>query len=219
MQNRRSFGRRVSALAAAALAMPFAVRGGASAADVTQTRKVSGFDKVQLNGAFTVELVAGAPATKLTLTGDSALLERVSTTVERGTLFVSMKSGTNVFNQSPKVAIEMPALRSLSNEGAGSIKLTGLSGALALSNDGTATIVAAGKATNLTISINGTGKTDTTALDAHDVTINNNGVGSTDVRVSGVLTASINGIGSIRYTGNPTKVISQVNGLGRISRL
>ena len=196
------------------------MRGGASAAaDVTQSRKVSGFDKVELNGAFTVNIVAGAPATKLTLTGDPALLDRVTTTVEHGTLFVATKSGSNFFNQSPKVAIEMPALRSLGNEGAGSIKLAGLSGALALSNDGTATIVAAGKATSLTISIDGTGKIDTTAVDARDVTVNNNGVGSTDVRVSGVLTASINGVGSIRYTGNPTKVISQVNGLGRIGRL
>jgi hypothetical protein len=219
MQNRRSFGRRVSALVAAATAIPFALRATASAADVTQMRSVSGFDKVQLNGAFTVTIGAGAPSTKVTLTGDPATLDRVTTTVEHGTLFVATKSGTKVFNQTPKVAIEVPALRSLSNAGAGKVTLAGVSGALALSNDGTASIVASGKATSLTISINGTGKIDTTAVDARDVTVDNNGVGSTDVRVSGVLTASINGIGSIRYTGNPTKVTSQVNGLGRISRL
>ena len=47
----------------------------------------------------------------------------------------------------------------------------------------------------------------------------NNGVGGVYVRASGTLSASVNGVGEIRYTGNPTHVDSQVNGVGRISKI
>jgi hypothetical protein len=39
------------------------------------------------------------------------------------------------------------------------------------------------------------------------------------VRATGTLTASVNGVGEIRYAGNPAHVESRVNGIGRISRL
>ena len=37
------------------------------------------------------------------------------------------------------------------------------------------------------------------------------------VNVSGTLEAELNGVGNIRYAGNPQKVEPQINGVGRIA--
>jgi hypothetical protein len=190
------------------------------AADDTRTFSESGFEKVRLEGAFTTDITAGAAHTRVEASGDSGTLDRITTKIEGDTLVIGMHSGTSFFARSPRITIELPALYAFTNDGAGSTKIGGLRGNdVEITNSGAGSIVAAGRAGDLRIALNGTGKIDTTGIDAHDVTVDNNGVGSIDVRASGKLTASVNGVGSIRYTGNPSNVQSQVNGIGHIGRL
>ncbi|MBD5654282.1 MAG: DUF2807 domain-containing protein [Candidatus Eremiobacteraeota bacterium] len=207
--------RLVPAFAAALLGVPLA----AGAEDASVTRSVSGFDRIKLTGAFTADIKAGEAA-RFVMTGDRSLLDRVTTEVRDRTLIVGMRPGTGPFGNSPKLEIGLPVLRSFSNEGAGSMKISGLTGGeLAIENAGAATIVAAGRATRESISLDGTGKIDVSAVEARDVTVDNNGVGSVRVRASGTLTMNVNGVGEIRYAGKPTHVESNVNGVGRIGRL
>lgn len=208
-----------SALAAALLLGPLAVSGRASD-DVSQTRDVPGFVKIRLQGAFTVNVTVGASKTRVVVSGNPAAVARVTTEVHEGELVVGMREGHGTFGSSPKLEIALPALRSLANEGAGSIVIAGVGGGnLALENAGTASIVASGHAAQLTIALDGTGKIDTTAVEARDVTVNSNGVGGVYVRASGSLTMSVNGVGEIRYAGKPAHVQSQVNGIGHIGPL
>jgi hypothetical protein len=192
---------------------------GAGAGIGVETRSLAPFDRVRTEGAFTVEIAAGR-AQRVTLSADPHLLERVNTRVEDGTLIVGMRPGTNPFAGRPHVAVEVPKLRGYTNTGAGDVTIDGLNGApLDLKNEGAATIRAAGRAGTLSIALDGTGTIDTTALDARDVDVANNGMGRVDVRASGSLTMNVNGVGEIRYTGNPTTVAKNVNGIGRIDRM
>jgi len=206
------------AFALSAFARP-AGAAGAGAGVGVETRSLAPFDRVRTEGAFTVEIAAGR-AQRVTLNADPSVLSRVTTRVEDRTLIVGMRPGTNVFTGRPHVAVEVLKLRGYTNTGAGDVTITGLTGApLELKNEGAARIRATGRAATLSIELDGTGTIDTTALDARDVDVDNNGVGRVAVRATGSLTMNVNGVGEIRYTGNPTTVAKNVNGIGRIDRM
>jgi hypothetical protein len=215
--NDRHFFRFVCALAAL-LVTPLSAP--AAAADASEMRTVSGFDRIRLQGVFSTEISAGAGRTSVVVSGDPDAVARVTTAVEGGTLLVGMRPGAGSSSRSLKLMVALPVLRGFANEGAGSTNITGLTGAdIEITNAGTGSIVAAGRAARETIALNGTGRIDVTGVAAHDVTVDNNGVGSVRVRADGLLTLNVNGIGEIRYAGNPARVDGHVNGVGRIAPL
>ena len=220
MTDRRLWPRLASALSAALIVAPAGIPIASRAAnEVTETRAVSGFDHIRVQGVFSTEVTASAHRTHVVLTGDPNLLARVTTEVQDGWLVVGMRPGVN-FGPGPKLQIALPHLRAFENNGAGSATINGLNGGdVEITNSGAASIVAYGHAARETVSLNGTGKIDTTAVNAHDVTVDNNGVGAIHVRANGDLQMNVNGVGEIRYTGNPTHVESHINGIGRINRL
>jgi hypothetical protein len=193
---------------------------GRAATDAIRTRTLAPFDRVETDGAFTVRVLAGH-AQRVTVSGDPAIVDQVVTSVEHGTLVITMRPGFNdVFHRQPHLTIELPALRAFGNHGAGSVTIDGVAGgALELSNAGAARMRVAGHVATLAIALDGVGLIDTTALDAQNVTVDNNGVGRVDVRASGNLTMNVNGVGEIRYAGKPATVDRHVNGIGRIERL
>jgi hypothetical protein len=213
----------LSALALAATAIAafrVATPARAAASTVSETRSVGRFDRIRTEGVFTTHIVVGAAAEHLTISGDAALIARVTTAVEGSTLVIGMKPGMNGSGAGPVITIDTPSLRGYANEGAGKATIEGLhGGSFSISNDGTASLTATGRLAALAIELNGVGKIDTLGVDARDVTVDNNGVGRVDVRASGNLTASVNGVGEVRYAGTPTHVTSQLNGVGRIHRL
>jgi len=210
-----------AAVTAIALAITRIASPSSAADDIDQTRNVAPFDKIQTSGAFTAVIRAGQPHTRLVVSAARDTVDRVTTEVRDGTLYVGMRSADSwVLHGAPKITVDLPALRGFENQGAGSAEISGVSGGeLALSNAGTASIDVSGRASRVTITIDGAGKVDTTALAARDVTVDNNGVGSVRVRASGDLTMNVNGLGEIRYTGNPAHITSNVNGIGHIGRL
>ncbi len=220
---RRAAASLALALLTGATAALFAGAGtapGQAAEDVSVTPHLSGFDKVQVAGAFETHITAGAATTRIVVSGSRAAVDRVTTEVKGHTLVVGMRSGMNLFDGTPTLTIALPALRGFSNQGAGSVKIGGLAGGdVAIENDGAASITASGSASHLSISLNGVGKVDTTALDARDATVDNDGVGSVRVRASGSLSMNVNGVGEIRYAGKPAHVQSAVNGIGSIRAL
>jgi len=209
----------LAVLAAALFVVPLAAPGRA-ADHVSQTRAVSGFDRIRVEGAFDTEITAGGSRTHVVVSGNGDVVARITTAVEGDTLVVGTQPGFALFGGAPKLEIGLPVLRGFANDGAGSARISGLTGGdIDITNAGAASIVAAGHAARENISLEGTGKIDTTALDARDVTVNNNGVGTVHVRASGVLTMTVNGVGAIRYAGNPARIESHVNGVGSIGRL
>jgi hypothetical protein len=204
-----------SALVLASCALP--VR---AADDVSQTRSVSGFDRVRLDGAFSATVRGGKRDTRFVMTGDPDMLARVTTKVSDGLLVVGMRDGDNHLKGTIKLLIDLPVLRSFKIAGVGNANITGLTGAdLELAIPGAASITASGRAGNETLSLDGTGKIDASDVAAHDVTADANGVGAIYVQGSGSMVLSVNGVGEIRYKGNPSNVEKHVNGVGRINAM
>jgi hypothetical protein len=206
---------------AATLLLPANAVPGRAAEDISQHRPVTGFDRVRLQGAFKAEIAAGQRSTSVVVTGDPDLVARVTTEVRDRTLFVGMRSGGGAFQtHTPKLTIALPALRSFSNDGASSVRISGLAGGdVSIANAGAAAVTASGRASKENVSLKGTGKIDAAAVQAGDVTVENDGIGAVYVRASGSLTMNLNGIGEIRYAGNPKHVESHVNGIGHIGPL
>lgn len=187
---------------------------------VSQTRSVSGFDRIRLDGAFSATVTAGKHDTRFEMNGDPGELARVTTKVSDGLLVVGMRDGDNHLKGTIDLQIDLPVLRSFKIAGVGKADITGLTGAdLELAVPGAASITASGRAGNETIALDGTGKIDASGVAAHDVTADANGVGAIYVQGSGSMVLSVNGVGEIRYKGNPTNVEKHVNGLGRISAM
>jgi hypothetical protein len=209
-----------AAVTAISLAIIRIASPSSAADDIDQTRNLTSFDKIQTSGAFRAVVRAGQPRTRVVVSAARDTVDRVTTEVRDGTLYVGMRSADSwPLHSAPKITVDLPALRGFENQGIGSAEISGVSGELALVNAGTASIDVSGRASRLTITIDGAGKVDTTALDARDVTVDNNGVGSVRVRASGDLTMNVNGLGEIRYTGDPAHITSNVNGIGHIGRL
>jgi hypothetical protein len=204
-----------SALALASCALP--VR---AADDVSQTRSVAGFARIRLDGAFSATVTAGKHDTRFVMTGDPDMLARVTTKVNDGLLVVGMRDGDNHLKGTIKLQIDLPVLRSFEIAGVGNAEITGLTGSdLELAIPGAASITASGRARNETLSLDGTGKIDASDVAARDVTASANGVGAIYVQGSGSLVLNVNGVGEIRYKGNPTNVEKHVSGVGRVTTM
>jgi hypothetical protein len=73
-----------------------------------------------------------------------------------------------------------------------------------------------GNTNNSNILLQGSGDVNAKFLQAQDVSVTVNGSGDATVTVTDTLNAVINGSGDINYYGNPSSVITSVNGSGNI---
>jgi hypothetical protein len=73
-----------------------------------------------------------------------------------------------------------------------------------------------GKSTNVKFTLNGSGKIDAEKLIGNNVTVLIAGAGYAVVYASDSIDASLAGVGSIKYAGNPSKVNSEIIGMGII---
>ncbi len=192
----------------------------AGAADaVSQTRATAAFDRVRLTGVFTTTIVAGAPRTRVTITGSPKDLAFVTSAVEGGTLELGIKEHAHDID-SIAIAIAVPALHGFIDTGVGTTTISGLTGGdIDLEIPGAASLVAKGRASHETITLDGAGRIDATDVYARDADVTSNGVGGIYVRASGSLSMTVNGVGEIRYAGDPARVESHVNGVGRIAKM
>ncbi len=68
------------------------------------------------------------------------------------------------------------------------------------------------------ILLNGAGKIEASDLIVENSVVELNGAGLCEVNVTNDLKATINGVGQIKYSGNPANVDKSVKGLGRITQ-
>jgi hypothetical protein len=181
----------------------------------TETREVSGFDSLLVEGSVDVTVKVGSPPS-LEVRGDDNLLSHVKSEVRGSTLHLSSEgSYTSTLGLSATVTV--PSLVSVRDQGSADVVVSGVEGErLEIDNQGSGDLSLAGRVDALEIDVNGSGDVDAKALSATRarVTIN----GSSDVNVLAVesLDATINGSGDIRYWGSPGNVQRKVNGSGEI---
>ncbi|MDH4177133.1 MAG: DUF2807 domain-containing protein [Thermoleophilia bacterium] len=188
-----------------------------SGVPASESRQVAAFTSVDLLGAADVTITIGAEQS-VTVETDDDLISRVQTNVERDTLRIE-NDGRLDTDLGIDVAIVVPTLEAVTLSGAGDVTIEGLSGSsLDIALNGAGSVEAAGAVEQLDVAINGAGTAGLANLAARDVDVVVNGTGAADVQAIQSLSATVNGVGTITYTGNPKHVDTSTPGVGSIRK-
>ena len=186
-----------------------------------QTRTVAPFSTVANSGPVSVHIEVGK-AQSVVVSGSDDLVGDLQTEVVGSELKLHMRRETTNFDShhdSLRVTITMPQLTAFTMGGAGEVVIAHMSGDnLDVRFGGAGSFKADGSVKNLTLNVGGVGSIDTRELHADTATVNVGGVGHVKVWASTRLDASVGGVGSLTYYGEPRTVNTSGGGLGSISK-
>lgn len=205
----------------------------------TISRTTADYDGVRCAGSMDFKLVEGTEG-KITIKGESNLLEYIITEVKNGALVIKVENGKSIrpSNNMP-IIITVPYkdIESVSLSGSGDVWNEGTiiasnfkasvagsgdvilnidTNATAASVSGSGDLVLKGKTTDLKASVAGSGDFDGLKLRSVNVDASVAGSGDISVNCSGELKARVAGSGDIEYRGTPTKKDTKVVGSGSI---
>lgn len=186
--------------------------------DVVQRTSTDGiYRQIEFDGAFDIDIEVG-PKAAVELSGPRRAIERVEVGVEGEQLTISMEDH-RVRNTRGGIHVQIttPQLERIELNGAATLDISGMqAGALAVELNGAGSTRARGTVTQFDLEINGAGSVEATELVAEHVNVDLSGTGRAEVHATRQLHAELDGMGSIRYAGQPTVVDKQVNGIGTI---
>lgn len=206
---------------------------------ITQTRNVSGFDKIHLSINADVYVVQDT-FYSVEISAQSNVLSVLETEVEGNELEIDFDKRV-LKHSNIKIVIHMPDVRGLSISGSGKIeaqsaisthtmklRISGsgdiyLSSLVASSLDanisGSGNIkIAGGTIASEDLNISGSGDIDALNAVAANCTAKISGSGNISAHVTNNLNATISGSGDIKYTGNPGVNVN-VSGSGKVIHL
>jgi len=202
---------------------------------VTDTLALERFENIDLGGMFNVALIRGNNPQVIVET-DSNLMEFVLVQVKGGTLRICTRN-QNLRPTRSRLTITYPELARVSISGAGKLSSTepvesreltfNISGAgeidlevdtriLRTNLSGAGDLRLQGEAARHYIDLSGASHLQSANLITRETRINLSGAGSAKVYASDLLEASLSGVGSIRYYGNPTERKVNSFGIGTI---
>ncbi|WP_312556089.1 head GIN domain-containing protein [Empedobacter brevis] len=208
---------------------------------VTQNRKVSSFEGIDVSHAINVTVSDGNYNGEITVEAPDNIMDRIITEVKNGVLVVKMKGTVNLKNTSIKVNFPHKKLRSFSISGASNVtviptqkveklavdlsgasnlKLDAVSNSISVDNSGASSMKISGNVQNLTISVSGASSFVGKELKAANVTVDCSGASSTTVWAINSLVADSSGASSVRYldeSGLQTKV--STSGMSSVKRI
>lgn len=182
-----------------------------------QSRTVPPFTAIEVRGPVDMVVHVGK-AQSIQLKGNDKFLARLQTRVVNGKLMISFqKDEEHSIKGDNKILLSMPALTSFHLEGAGSAELNNIRGnSVDLGFQGAGRLVANGSVGQLTLAAEGVGDVDTRSLLAHTAKVRFEGIGAVKVHASERLDATVQGMGSLNYYGNPRIVNKDVEGIGSV---
>lgn len=182
-----------------------------------ESRKVTEFSKIDAGGAFSIRVKVG-PTESVKISGEENLLAYIRTSVKGNTLHIETKKNISP-RKEIRIEITTPTLTDLDVSGANNVDVEGISGEeFNVDLSGAGNVDLNGDITKLRIELSGAGSIDSRNLKAAEVRISVSGAASADVYASKYLDASVSGVGSIDYYGNPEKTKTDVSGVGSITR-
>ena len=205
---------------------------------INQTRDVSGFNQIDLNGAGELIITQGNKES-VTVEADDNIMPNIKTNVNNNKLTISFDNNMPMPTHTVKIYVTVKDLNSINISGSGKINSNNLNvnnltlnvngaGDSTLNNlnaqilniiiSGAGRMNISGNVNEQNIQISGAGEHNANNLTSKITTITINGGGKSTVKVSDTLNAIINGAGEINYIGNP-KVSQQINGAGTIQQI
>ena len=182
----------------------------------TETRDLPPFSSVELAGSNTVTISVGEEQS-VVVRADSNLVDRVTTTVQDGSLVIGNIPGSYTTKSPMSVTISVPSLEALTLTGSGVVTVTEIeASSLTVRLPGSGVLRAGGTATELDVSVGGSGDAQLEHLIAGDVRAVLSGSGRIVLTATKSLHASVSGSGAIMYGGNPQEVTTSITGSGAI---
>jgi len=199
--------------------------------------KTGSYDKIQVSGSYTVNLVAGAEG-NITITGEDP--ERpIEVETDGNTLKIHSKKSTGKDYNRKSIVITVPveSVNEITLSGSGNINcqetlksasfLAMISGSgrislnieaqsIAASVSGSGRIELNGKSQNLDAAVSGSGSINAFELVTAETTAMVSGSGSSKINTTEKIRASVSGSGNIYYKGNPKKDDIKVSGSGKV---
>lgn len=183
---------------------------------VTEKRNIAPFTSIETDGAFDIEVVCQKDVS-MELEGDDNILPHVSTEVRNNVLRLEATKGYSS-RDSIVVRLTVPNLEAISANGAGNIRITGVSNEkLQISSDGAPNIAASGSTKMIGIDSNGAAKIDTHNLRAERAVVDSKGASKVDLGVSDRLDVTVSGPSHVTYRGDPV-VNKTVHGPGKVEK-
>jgi len=209
--------------------------------DMTEeNREVSGFNAVALDGVGTIFIEQG-DSESLRIEAEDNLMKFLRTEVEGGTLKLTVREGINIVptqgvfyyltvRDLEEIAVnglgnvDLPDLKTprlvLEINGGGEINVQNLeTGSLDVGINGLGSLnMDGGQVQGQNISIDGGGSYDARHMLSETADVSIKGLGSAILWVQEQLDVTIDGGGSVQYTGKP-QVTSEISGLGEVRAL
>jgi len=205
---------------------------------VSSERVVSSFERISSSGSAQVRFHVSSES-RVVVTTDSNLIEFVTTTVTNNELRIGTENGNFIFSKL-FIDIYYPVIYGVSLSGSGSFnssdKITvsafnaNISGSGSIKAiiecetfssliSGSGHVTVSGKNESSNITVSGSGKFNGNEFLKTNAKVIISGSGSANINVTGDLNAAVSGSGSINYRGNPSNVVTNISGSGRINKL
>lgn len=232
----------LTVLVLSACRLPFVdvVRGSGDL--VTESRTVSGFNEVRLDGAGRLVVTQGE-AESLEIEAEDNIIDELTSEVQGQTLVLGFQErflrATVIPTRTITYTLTVTDLTAITFNGAGELEMesldtSGLSlvingagqidlgqlsaNSLSVQISGTGTISIGGQVSSQSVTIDGAGNYSAQDLQTETTEVDINGLGSGTVWATQTLDITIDGGGTLNYYGSPS-VTQEINGVGDINNL
>ena len=208
----------------------------------SETREVSDFTRISIDGVGELHLVQGDTAS-LEIEADDNILRRIQTRVVNGELYIDYESGFwgwNILPSRPiRFYVTVPELEEMTINGGARILNEGWEGdelrlvvngaadiswwnvslnALDIRLEGGADCDISGQTGQLDLQVDGAGSVNLDDMQVTRASVTVNGVSDVRLWVTDSLDVDINGAGQVQYYG-AAEVVSQIDGIGSVRKL
>ncbi len=184
---------------------------------ITDKRKLSTFDKLDLNITADIEYIA-SDGYRLELTADDNIAATISSDIRGNTLYIESNRSFSTQSTLQVKIFGSPNLKGVNVDGSSDVDIHGISGdSLEIILDGTGDITAQGKVSNLIIKVDGSGDINMKETQADNVTVSVEGSADVTVTANKNLDVSIDGVSDVTYYGHPRSINKAIDGVGEIS--
>jgi len=179
------------------------------------TINVASFDAIEVSGVISLNVTQGSTQS-VTVRGGTTIFNAIDADVANGVLDLRVAGSLST---GATIDIVMPNLTDLEATGTGNVAISGFNNLTDLEVEVTGTTevtISSSNATDFDCVVSGTGSIEAFGLSATDVDADLTGAGNVSVTVSGELTGSISGLGSLNYKGTPTIINVDISGAGQV---
>lgn len=205
---------------------------------ITETRSMTGFDRVVLSGIGDVTIVQG-DSESLEIEAEDNVIPHIRTTVANGVLEIGFERRAIIPTKPVKFRLTMREVRGLDTRGVsnieandiqtdrleigisgtGNVEISNLdSGELEIRISGAGNCALDGTVDRQEVTLSGAGNYEGDDLQSREAEVTIAGLGKVTLWATGSLDVTISGTGDVEYYGSP-QVTQKISGLGRLRHL